>query len=323
MLALLLASAALAAAEPRPPRVVDRVAAVVNGEVVTMLELEDRAAGDLRRAAAEPTVERERARVRALKLALDGAISERLLDGQAAALGVEVTDQEIDAVVEDVKRRNGLDDARLDEALAAQGIADRAAYRKSVRRDLETWKVLQLKVRSRVKVTDEDVKNYWQTHPQEFQSGEEIRVRHIFLSLAHDAPAAEVERTRARAEKVRARLRAGEDFARVAREVSQGPSAAEGGELGWLKRGTVQPEVEKVAFALRPGEVSEPVRTRAGYQILRVEERRGGGARPLEEVKDEIRDRLMNEQIETYRNQFVAELRKDALVEVKLPELRD
>jgi len=323
MLALLLASAALAAAEPRSPRVVDRVAAVVNGEVVTMLELEDRAAGDLRRAVAEPAVERERARVRALKLALDGAISERLLDGQAAALGVEVTDQEIDAVVEDVKRRNGLDDARLDEALAAQGIADRAAYRKSVRRDLETWKVLQLKVRSRVKVTDEDVKNYWQTHPQEFQSGEEIRVRHIFLSLAHDAPAAEVERTRARAEKVRARLRAGEDFARVAREVSQGPSAAEGGELGWLKRGTVQPEVEKVAFALRPGEVSEPVRTRAGYQILRVEERRGGGARPLEEVKDEIRDRLMNEQIETYRNQFVAELRKDALVEVKLPELRD
>jgi peptidyl-prolyl cis-trans isomerase SurA len=323
MLALLLASAALAAAEPRSPRVVDRVAAVVNGEVVTMLELEDRAAGDLRRAAAEPAVERERARVRALKLALDGAISERLLDGQAAALGVEVTDQEIDAVVEDVKRRNGLDDARLDEALAAQGIADRAAYRKSVRSDLETWKVLQLKVRSRVKVTDEDVKNYWQTHPQEFQSGEEIRVRHIFLSLAHDAPAADVERTRARAEKVRARLRAGEDFAKVAREVSQGPSAAEGGELGWLKRGTVQPEVEKVAFALRPGEVSEPVRTRAGYQILRVEERRGGGARPLEEVKDEIRDRLMNEQIETYRNQFVTELRKDALVEVKLPELRD
>src|SRR3990172_994854 len=323
MLALLHAGAAVAAAEPRSLRVVDRVAAVVNGEVVTMLELEDRAAGDLRRAVAEPAVERERARVRALKLALDGAISERLLDGQAAALGVEVTDQEIDAVVEDVKRRNGLDDARLDEALAAQGIADRAAYRKSVRRDLETWKVLQLKVRSRVKVTDEDVKNYWQTHPQEFQSGEEIRVRHIFLSLAHDAPAAEVERPRARAEKVRARLRAGEDFARVAREVSQGPSAAEGGELGWLKRGTVQPEVEKVAFALRPGEVSEPVRTRAGYQILRVEERRGGGARPLEEVKDEIRDRLMNEQIETYRNQFVAELRKDALVEVKLPELRD
>jgi peptidyl-prolyl cis-trans isomerase SurA len=323
MLPLLLATAALAAPQPHPAHVVDRVAAIVNGEVVTLFELQDRAAGDLRRAAAEPPAERERARARALKLALDGVISERLLDGQAAALGVEVTDPEIDAVVEDVKRRNGLDDARLDEALAVQGFADRAAYRKSVKRDLETWKVLQLKVRSRVKVTDEDVKNYWQTHPQEFQAGEEIRVRHIFLSLAADAPAADVERTRARAEKVLARLRAGEDFARVAREVSQGPSASEGGELGWLKRGTMQPEVEKVAFALHPGEISEPVRTRGGYQILRVEERRGGGVRPLDEVKDEIRDRLMNEQIETYRNQFVADLRKDALIEVKLPELRD
>jgi peptidyl-prolyl cis-trans isomerase SurA len=323
MLALLLASAALAAVEPHPARVLDRVAAIVNGEVVTLRELEDRAAGDLRRAAAEAPAARERARVRALKLALDGAISERLLDGQAAALGVEVTDQEVDAVVEDVKRRNGLDDTRLDEALAAQGIPDRAAYRKAVKRDLETWKVLQVKVRNRVKVTDEDVKNYWQTHPQEFKAGEEIRVRHIFLPLSSDPPAAEVERVRARAEKALARLRAGEDFARVAREVSQGPTASEGGEIGWLKRGTVQPEVEKVAFALRPGEVSAPVRTRAGYQILLVEERRGGGERPLDEVKDEIRDRLMNEQIETYRNQFVAELRKDALIEVKLPELRD
>ncbi len=323
MLASLLVTAALAAPAPAG-RVVDRIAALVNGDVVTLFELEERASGDLQRAAAEPAgPQQKRAHARALKLALEGAISERLLDGQAAALGVEVTEAEIDGVVEDVKRRNGLDDARLDQALAAQGMPDRAAYRKAVRRDLETWKVLQLKVRSRVKVTDEDVKNYWQTHPQEFQAGEEVRVRHIFLALPQDAPAAEVERVRARAEKISARVRAGEDFSKVAREVSQGPSAADGGELGWLKRGTVQPEVEKVAFALRPGQVAEPVRTRAGYQIVRVDERRGGGARPLNEVKDEIRDRLMSEQIETYRNQFVAELRKDAIIDVKLPELRD
>ncbi len=237
-------------------------------------------------------------------------------------MGVDVADSEVDAIIEDVKKRNHLDDAHLDQALQAQGM-DRASYRKAVKRDLESMRILSVKVRNKVKVTDEDVKNYWQTHPQEFRAGEEVRVRHIFLSLSHDAPGAEVERVRARVEKALARLRAGEDFARVAREISEGPSAKEGGELGWLKRGTVQPEVEKVAFALRSGEVSDPVRTRAGYQILRVEERRGGGIRPLADVKDEIRDRLMNEQIETYRNQFVAELRKDALIDVKLPELRD
>ncbi len=320
---LLLAAAAALAAPSTPTRVVDRVAALVNGEVVTLLELEERAGPELRRVDAQPPgPARERERARVLKEAFDGAVSERLFQAQVAALGVEISDAEIDSVIEDVKRRNGLDDERLDEALRSQGM-DRASYRKAVKRDLESMRIVQLKIRNKVKVTDEDVKNYWQTHPQEFRAGEEVRVRHIFLPLPQDADAAETARVNAIAGKVLARLRAGEDFGRVAREMSQGPSAREGGELGWLKRGTVQPEVEKVAFALQPGEVSGIIRTKPGLQILKVEERRGGGARPLEEVKEEVRDRLVNEQGDTYRTQYIAELRKDAVIEVKIPELKD
>lgn len=322
MLAPLLALATLAA-PATPARVVDRVAALVNGEVVTLLELEERAGPDLRRADALPAgPARERERARVLKEAFDGAVSERLFQAQVAALGVEITDAEIDSVVQDVKRRNGLDDERLDEALRAQGM-DRAAYRKAVKRDLESMRLVQLKIRNKVKVTDEDVKNYWQTHPQEFRAGEEVRVRHIFFALPQDADAAERARVDAIAEKALARVKAGEDFGKVAREMSQGPSARESGELGWLKRGTVQPEVEKVAFALQPGQVSGLVRTRPGYQIIQVEERRGGGARPFDEVKEEVRDRLVNEQGDTYRAQYIAELRKDAVIEVKMAELKE
>jgi peptidyl-prolyl cis-trans isomerase SurA len=105
--------------------------------------------------------------------------------------------------------------------------------------------------------------------------------------------------------------------------MSQAPSAAEGGDLGWLKRGTVQPEIEKVALALKPGQVSDLVRTRTGWQILKVEDRRGGQVRPFDDVKEEIRDRLANEQVETYRAQYVAELKKDAVIDVRMPELKD
>ncbi len=322
MLAPLLVLVALTAPEPQG-RVLDRVAAVVNGEVVTLLELEERAGPDLRRVEAQPpSPARDRARARVLKEAFDGAVSERLFQAQVAALGVDVTDAEIDSVILDVKRRNGLDDERLDEALRAQGM-DRAAYRKAVKRDLESMRLVQLKIRNKVKVTDEDVKNYWQTHPQEFRAGEEVRVRHIFIALPSDADAAQVARVDAIAAKALARVKAGEDFGKVAQEMSQGPSAREGGELGWLRRGTVQPDVEKVAFSLEPGQVSGLVRTKPGYQILKVEERRGGGPRPFEEVKDEVRDRLVNEQGDTYRTQYIAELRKDAVIEVKLPELKD
>jgi peptidyl-prolyl cis-trans isomerase SurA len=322
MLLPLLLATALAAPSPPQARVLDRVAATLNGEVITLGELQQRAAPELRRLADEqPGPSRDRSRAKVLRDAFEAMVAERLFAAQVTALGVEVTEPEIDAVIEDVKKRNGLDEAHLDEALATQGL-DRASYRKTVKRDLESMRLVQLKIRSKVKVTDEDVKNYWQTHPQEFRAGEEIRVRHIFLALGRDAAPAEVARVRALAEKAIRRVKSGEDFALVARQMSQGPSAEEGGDLGWLKRGTVQPEVEKVAFALQPGEISGVVRTAAGFQILRVEERRGGGARPLEEVTAEVRDRLVNEQGDVYRAQYIAELRKDAVIEVRLPELK-
>jgi peptidyl-prolyl cis-trans isomerase SurA len=322
MLNTLLLLAALAAAPEPSRRVLDRVAGTVNGDVVTLLDVEQRAGPELRRIAAQPAgPARERARAKALKASFDTIVAEKLFAGQVASLGIEVGDAEIDQVIEDVKRRNHLDDARLDQALVSQGL-DRASYRKAVKRDLESMRILSLKVRSRVKVTDEDVKNYWQTHQREFAAGEEVRARHIFVATPASAGVEEEARARGLAEKALRRLRAGEDFALVARQMSQGPSAAEGGELGWLRLGTVQPEVEKAAFALQPGQISDLVRTRTGFQILQVEQRRGGGVRPLEEVKEEIRDRMVNEQADTYRTQFIAELRKDAVVDVKLPELK-
>jgi peptidyl-prolyl cis-trans isomerase SurA len=310
------------AAPAAPGRVLDRVAAVVNGEVITLAELEERAGADLRRAEAEPAgPSRERARTRVLQQTLDAVVAEKLFAAQVASLGVEVSEAEVDQVIDDVKKRNHLDDARLDEALAAQGM-DRPAYRKAVKRDLESMRIVQLKIRSKVKVSDEDVQNYWQTHPQEFRADEEVQVRHIFLAVKQDAGPAEVARVRERAEKLVARLRHGEDFGLVARQVSEGPSASDGGELGWLRRGTVQAEVEKVAFGLQTGHISDPVLTRTGFQILQVEARRGGGAKPLAEVKEEIRDRLVNEQGDRYRTQFIADLKKDAVIDVKMPELK-
>jgi peptidyl-prolyl cis-trans isomerase SurA len=192
-----------------------------------------------------------------------------------------------------------------------------------VKHDLEGYRVVQVRVRARIKVTDEDLKNYYQQHEQEFASGYEIKVRHIFLQVPAGAAPAEEARVREKGQKVLARLRGGEDFAKVARETSQGPSAADGGDLGWLRRGVIQPEVERAAFALETGQVSDLIRTRTGFQIVKVEGRRGGEPRPFDQVKDEIRDKLTNDQADVLRQQYVAELRKDALIEVKIPELKE
>ncbi|HET7754365.1 MAG TPA: peptidylprolyl isomerase [Anaeromyxobacteraceae bacterium] len=322
LLALALAASppAAGAAQQPPPRVLNRVAATVNGEVITLRELEARTGSDYAMAKQMPPgPERDRAAAKALQLALDQIIAERLFAAQTAALGVETSEQEVDAAIEDIKKRNNLDDAALREALRGQGL-DFATFRQTVKRDIEAVRVLQVKVRSRVKVTDEDVKNYWQTHPQEFQAEPEVHVRHVFVGFTPGDASAEA-RAQRKAEQLLGRIKKGEDFAAVARAESDGPSASDGGDLGWLKRGTIQPELERVAFALPTGAVSDVVRTRAGFQILKVDERRGGGELPFEAVKEEIRNRLVNEQAESYRAQFIEELKRDAIIDVKLPEL--
>jgi peptidyl-prolyl cis-trans isomerase SurA len=328
----LLLSLALAAATPAAPtaspapkpdrRTVDRVAATVNGEVITLSDLTRRAGGEWERAERLPAgAEREKARAAALRRAFDLVLADKLFEAQAKELELEASDAQIDAAISDIKKRNGFDDAQLDAALREQGI-DRATFRGQIRRELQTYSLLQYKVRNKVKLTDEDLKAYYQSHPKEFAGETEIHVRHIFLPLPADAPEAEVARVTTDGQKVLQRLRTGEDFAAVAKEVSKAPTATEGGDLGWLKRGSIQKSLEDAAFALKDGQLSGLVRAGPGLHILRVEERRLGGAKSFEQAKEEIRERLLSEQGERYRDQYLAELRKDAMIDLKLPELK-
>ncbi len=311
-----------ASAAKAPGRVVDRVAALVNGDVVTLSDLVDRAGPDYERAEALPAgPAREEARTKALRQAFDAVVAEKLLHAKAVELQIESTDQQIDAAIEDIKKRNSFDDAALDQALRQQGL-DRATFRQNVKREYDAFLVLQYQVRGKVKISDEDLKNYYQTHPAEFGGEEEVKVRHIFLPLSEGAPAAEEAKVRAEAERIRQRLAAGEDFAQVARAVSKGPSAKEGGDLGWLRHGTIDRRLEQVAFALKTGEISQPVHAGPGMHVFKVEDRRTAGAKSFDEAKEEIRNRLFEQQAGTYRDQMIADLKRDAYIDAKLPELQ-
>jgi len=316
----LLALAALASpASDR--RVLDRVAATVNGDVVTLLEVVERsgeAYASARELPAGPV--RDRASTDALRRGFDMIVAEKLLESAAKQLEIEVTEEQIDAAIADIKQRNGFDDAQLDLALAQQGL-DRKQFREQMRKEIQTLSLMQYKVRSKIRVSDEDVRAYYQAHPGEFAGAEEVRVRHIFLPLPQGAPEAEVARVRKEAERALARIRAGEAFASVAKEISKGPSADEGGDLGWVRRGTIEKALEDVAFRLKEGEVSGVLRVGPGLHLLQSVDQRLGGGRTFDAAKDEIRERLAMEQFTTYRDQYVAELRRGAAIQVRIPEL--
>ncbi|MCF8036314.1 MAG: SurA N-terminal domain-containing protein [Desulfobacteraceae bacterium] len=146
--------------------------------------------------------------------------------------------------------------------------------------------------RGAVNVSESAIRDYYQSHQSEFAPEETVTARHILLKLPQDADEKIVQETRKKALEISEKARSGRDFAELAREFSEGPSASEGGYLGTLKKDdTVAPFAEK-AFSMAAGEISKPVRTRFGFHIIKVEERRQASAKPLEEVKGTIRDKL-------------------------------
>lgn len=299
--------------------VVNRLAGVIDGEVITLRDLQERSGDEWRRAAALPAgPDRDQATRRALRRAWETLVAERLFRAQATTLQLEVSDAQVDAAIEDIKARNRFDDTQLDLALAAQGL-DRATFKGQIRRELETMQVLNYRVRSRVKVTDEDLKNYYQTHPGAFGGEEELHVRHLMLPLPADAAPATVEAVTGQGERLRARAVAGEDFAGLVREVSKGSD----GDLGWLKRGQIQKQLEEAFAGLKDGEVSPLVRSGPALHLFKVEERRRAGGKTFEAAKDDIKEILVQEQTSSYRDQYLAELKKDAVIEVRMPELKD
>jgi len=144
------------------------------------------------------------------------------------------------------------------------------------------------------RVGDAEVAKYYAEHPAEFEQPRQVRGAHILIRVPETGGSEAEDRARAQAAEAIRRARAGEDFAALARQLSQDPATApQGGDLGFVRRGELLPSVEQVLFALKPGEVApEPVRTPFGYHALKVVEVREGGRRPLAEVAGQIREKL-------------------------------
>lgn len=143
-------------------------------------------------------------------------------------------------------------------------------------------------------VADADVEKYYTEHPAEFETPPQVQVSHILARVGETGGSEAEDKARAKAAEALARVRRGEDFAKVAREVSEDTaSASKGGDLGWVSKGEMVPQFEQAAFALKKGELSaEPVRTPFGFHAIKVFDRRDGARKPLKEAAQLIRERL-------------------------------
>lgn len=153
--------------------------------------------------------------------------------------------------------------------------------------DFIATQYLQKEVIDKIDVSDKDIELYYKSHPEEFKTPEMVRARHILIKVDKSASGTEKKEAEEKARELLKRIRAGEDFEKIATEFSEDlGSKDKGGDLGFFRRGSMVPQFEDVAFSLNQGEISDIVESPYGFHIIKVEEKRDSSVKPFEEVKD-------------------------------------
>ena len=315
-LALALASAPPFAGRAHA-RVVEKVAAVVGDNIVLASEVEEKVGplmGDVNRI---PDPDKRSARASALRReVLERLIDDELILQQATELKLNVSSEQVDSSIEEIKKQNGIDDDQLREALRGQGMT-MAAYRADLKKQLLRFRVLNIAVGSRVNISDEEVKSYYDRHLKD-GTNTLVRASHIFVAIPDGADAATVREKEAQARKILERAKGGEDFAKLAREVSDDAATrAEGGDLGYFGKDMLPKAIEELVFSMKPGEIEGPVRADRGFHIIKLVDRKLKDPKPFEEVKDDVRMQLRQKEMERQTKSYIAELRKKTLVDIR------
>ncbi len=296
--------------------VVDQLVAVIDGEPYTLSNFKEYAktkmsrvfpVGDLNKIGKED------------KEVLEEFITEKLLAAEINQAGIKVTDEDVDRYIAQIKEKNRLSDAELREALGREGMT-MEKYRASVRSDLEKNEIINRQVRNKVNVTAEDVDRYYQLNSKKYTTGERARLRHILLSLPEGASPERGKEVMRKALELRNRALANEDFAKLAQDYSEGAGAAEGGDVGWVSRGSLLKEIEEIAFnKLSVGEVSQPVHTSLGIHLVKLEMREAGRLLPLSEVREKVKEEIYAKALEErFQRWLKTDLRSKHRVDVKI-----
>jgi parvulin-like peptidyl-prolyl isomerase len=315
ILAVLLISAPAAAG------VADRIVAVVNGEVITLSELHRAFAPYAAHIEANYKGPDKEAFLKQGEAAfLQRMIDQILIEQEAKKPGVgiaAVKDEEVMGMVKDMLAKNRLTMQDYLKKLAEEGKTLESA-KQEIRGQMLRMRLLRREVQSRILVTDEEIGEYYDKHREDYEGREAVHIRQIFLPVPEGADSGARDRVRAEANQLRERILKGERFEVMAARYSRGPAAAEGGDIGFVERGVMMPEVEKAAFSLPVGEVSEVLETEAGFLLLVVVDKKGAGLKPLPVVRDEIKAKIEDEKVNKKYDEWMAELRKKSFIDIRL-----
>jgi peptidyl-prolyl cis-trans isomerase SurA len=316
--------------------VIEQILVKVNGDIITKTDLEQRQIATLQRMKADVSPEslQNDAQLRKMlseitpKILVD-AIDELLLVQLGREKGLRLTDEMFNRWLANLRKEQNLEDeAKFQGALKQEGMTI-ADLRRNVERTFLTQEIQRSEVGSKLQITEEEARQYYQLHKEEFVEPSMVTLREILIevpattqqgqagvNVAKDDQAAE------RAAEVRKRISGGEDFAKVASDVSAAPSKANGGLIGPIQVSELSPALQQLLEKMKPGDVTEPIRTARGYQLLKLETFKASAPQAFDSVRDVVADRVYSERQRVEVQRFLNRVRGQAIIVWKNDDLK-
>ena len=291
---------------------IDKIAAVVNEDIITESELKESMLpfiADYRLRYGEEGLEQKMDEAR--QDALNRLIEEKLIFQEAKKRKVMVEDFEIQERLEDVKQRFDSDE-EFYKAISASGVTI-ARLKKKYEEQIMMRKLVNGIIASRVSISPTQVTAYYYGNIKDFSMPDMVRFKVLLVKPLDQET---LYSARKLAEDILKRIGQGEDFDMLANQFSQGPNTDKGGDMGYMPAGSTIPEIENAISQLNPGEISNIIETGSGFYIVMVLDKKQAGTVPIVEVNDIIKERLFQRESELTLREFVGKLKEDAYIKI-------
>jgi peptidyl-prolyl cis-trans isomerase SurA len=297
----------------------ERVVAIVNDSIILQSELDARLQPVLQEAEQIPDENERKRRIAKLTgQVLDDMVNEELIVQAADEAKIEVDPSDVQAAIDEIKQQNNLDDDALQKALLAQGYS-LSSYKADLRRQLLRFRAINTIIAPKINVTDEDIRARYDEMQRRSNQVSSVRLSDILIKLPDHPTEQQITDARAKAAQALDRVKSGEDFSQVAKDMSDDDSTKNtGGELGWFERGSVNPDWEGVVFSMDKDEVRGPINGAQGLYILKVTDVKIPPLKPYTEMKEQLSRELRRREMDKQTATWVEELRKKAYIDIKL-----
>ena len=292
--------------------------ALVNGTPITQAQL-DRSLKFAQQKAAETGRPLDDAQLSQLKKqTLEKLIGSELLYQASEKEGIKIDKKRVEEKFEQWKKRFP-EDAQYERVLTELDVTE-AEVKDEIRRGMAIQELINKKFAEKITIPEKEIKAYYDEHPDFFKQPQQVKARHILVKVNPEAEDKEKEAALEKIRDIQKKQKAGEDFAQLAKEHSEGPSATKGGELGYFTPQQMVKPFSDAAFALEPGQVSDVVETRFGYHLIQVEDKKPASTASYESVEEKIGQYLKQRKMQEEIAQYVDKLRKKGTVEVLLKD---